>query len=164
MGGLAAQANVLRFVNSMRFILFTIFAIFTISTRAQEPCPPDSDTPRGRFIEFGGVTWPDERAVLDHLADSFRRLNNQVIYFLIYPGQNSCKDEARLRAVRAKNYLVKRHKIPQTDIVWKSGGFRPDLSVEIWLLPKGKALPEPSTFITIDASQVRLKKKCKVLR
>jgi hypothetical protein len=87
-----------------------------------------------------------------------------VIYFLIYPGQNSCKNEARLRAERAKNYLVKRHKIPQTDIVWKSGGFRPDLSVEIWLLPKDKPLPEPSTFITIDASQVRLKKKCKELR
>jgi hypothetical protein len=111
-------------------------------------------------MEHGNVRWRDERAVLDHLADSFRRLNNQVIYFLIYPGQNSCKDEARLRAVRAKKYLVQRHKIPQNDILWKSGGFRSDLSVEIWLLPKDKPLPEPQTFLTIECYRIRPTKPC----
>lgn len=114
-------------------------------------------------MEHGNVRWRDERAVLDHLADSFRRSNNQVIYFLIYPGLNSCKDEARLRALRAKQYLVQHHKIPQDDIVWKSGGFRTDLSVEIWLLPKDKPLPEPSTFVTIDPSQIHWRRKCKEL-
>jgi hypothetical protein len=116
-------------------------------------------------MEYGSsVKWRDERAVLDHLADSFRRSSNQVIYFLIYAGQNSCKDEARLRARRAKQYLVQHHKIPQVDIIWKNAGFRPDLSVEIWLLPKDKPLPEPSPFITIDRSQVRLSGKWKELR
>jgi hypothetical protein len=115
-------------------------------------------------MEHGNVRWRDERSVLDHLADSFRSANDQVIYFLIYAGQNSCKDEARLRAMRAKKYLVRHHKIPQTEIVWKNGGFRPDLSVEIWLLPKDKPLPEPSTFTTIDPSQVNLRRKCKELR
>ena len=115
-------------------------------------------------MEHGNVRWSDERGVLDHLADSFRKSNNQVIYFLIYPGQNSCKDEARLRAQRAKRYLVQRHRIPAVDIVWKSGGFRPDLTVEIWLLPKDKPLPEPSTFITIDPSQIHVSRKCTELR
>ena len=141
-------------------------AFLTISAKAQEPCPPD--LPCGgipRFMEYGSsVKWRDESAVLDQLADSFRRSSNQVIYFLIYPGQNSCKDEARLRALRAKQYLVQYHKIPQVDIVWKNGGFRTDLSVEIWLLPKGKPLPEPSTFITIDPSQIHLSGNCKELR
>ena len=149
----------------MRFILFTIVAFSTISAKPQEPCPPDS--PCGgipRFMEHGNVRWSDERGVLDHLADSFRKSNNLVIYFLIYPGQNSCKDEARLRALRAKNYLVERHKIPQADIVWKSGPFRPNLSVEIWLLPKDKPLPEPSTSITVDPVQVHWSRKCKELK
>ena len=115
-------------------------------------------------MEHGNIRWSDERAVLDHLADSFRRSRNQVIYFLIYPGQTSCENEARLRALRAKKYLVLHHKIPQPDIVWKEGSFRPDLSVEIWLLPKDKPLPEPSKFITIDPSNVRLRGKCKELR
>jgi hypothetical protein len=91
-------------------------------------------------------------------------MNNQVIFFLIYPGQNSCKDEARLRALRAKKYLVQRHRIPQNDIVWKSGRFRSDLSVEIWLLPKDKPLPEPETSLTIDPSQLQMNRKCKGLR
>jgi hypothetical protein len=115
-------------------------------------------------MEHGNVKWLDERAVLDHVADSYRRSSNQVIYFLIYPGQNPCKDEARLRTLRAKQYLVQRHKIPQAHIVWKNGGFRTDLSVQIWLLPKDTPLPEPSTFITIDPSHVRLSGKCKRLR
>jgi hypothetical protein len=154
---------------SMKFILFMVIALVTLSAKAQKPCPPDRppDAPCGdllRFMEHGNVRWGDERAVLDHLADSFRRMNNQVIFFLIYPGQNSCKDEARLRALRAKKYLVQRHRIPQNDIVWKSGGFRSDLSVEIWLLPKGKPLPEPETSLTIDPSRVQLNRKCKELR
>ena len=150
---------------SMKFIFFMAIAFLTISAKGQEPCPPD--LPCGgipRFMEHGNVRWSDERGVLDHLADSFRKSSNQVIYFLIYPGQNSCKDEARRRALRAKQYLVQRHKIPEADIVWKSGGFRPDLSVEIWLLPKDRPLPEPSNFITIDPSQVRLRGKCKELK
>jgi hypothetical protein len=144
-------------------MLFIVFA-FLLTARAQEPCP--ADLPCGgipRFMEHGNVKWRDERAVLDSLADSFRRSSNQVIYFLIYPGQVSCKDEARLRALRAKKYLVQHHKIPQADIIWKSGGFRPDLSVEIWLLPKNKPLPEPSTHTTIDPSLVHFG-KCKELR
>ena len=110
-------------------------------------------------MEYGNVRWRDERAVLDRLADSFGRSENQVIYFLIYAGQISCKDEARLRAMRAKKYLVLHHKIPQADIVWKDGGFRTDLSVEIWLLPKDKPLREPSP--TIDPKHVHLRRKCK---
>jgi len=109
------------------------------------------------------VKWSDERGVLDHLADSFRKSSEQVIYFLIYAGPVSCQDEARLRAERARNYLVQHHKIPQADIVWKTGGYRPDLSVEIWLLPKDKPLPESSTSTTIDPAQVRLSGKCKEL-
>ena len=114
-------------------------------------------------MEHGNVKWSDERAVLDRLADGVRKSQNQVIYFLIYPGKNSCNDEARLRAMRAKKYLVQHHKISGADIVWKSGGFRQELSVEIWLLPKDKPLPEPSTFLTIDPAQVHLSRRCKGL-
>ena len=115
-------------------------------------------------MEHGNLKWRDERAVLNHLADSFRKSNNQVIYFLIYAGQRSCENEARLRALRARTYLVQHHKISAADIVWKDGGFRPDVSVEIWLLPKDKPLPEPSTSITTGLSKVRLSRKCNELK
>jgi len=101
---------------------------------------------------------------LDHVAIQFRKSSNQVIYFLIYAGLRSCENEVRLRALRAKRYLVRHHKIPQASIIWKDGGLRPDLSVEIWLIPRDKPLPEPFTFITIDPSQVRLSRNCKELK
>ena len=149
----------------MKLLLLPIATAFlAINLNAQVPCPPD--VPCGgipRFMEHGNVRWSDERGVLDHLADSFRNSSNHLIYFLIYAGQNSCRNEARLRALRAKNYLVQHHKIPQADILWKDGGFRPDLSVQIWLMPKDKPLPEPDTSITIDPSEVHLKRKCKNL-
>jgi hypothetical protein len=146
----------------MSFILLIVAALFSIGP--QEPCPPDvACGGMQRFMEHGNVRWSDERAVLDHLADSFRKSKNQLIYFLIYPGQDSCKDEARLRAQRAKRYLVQHHKISRADIEWKSGGFRQELSVVILLLPKDKPLPEPSTFVTMDPTEVRLSRRCKGL-
>ena len=154
---------------SMNLMLFLVSAFLAVNANAQEPCSPDRlpDAPCGevlRLMEHGNVRWRDERGVLDHLADQFRRTNNQVIYFLIYPGQDSCKDEIRLRATRAKKYLVQRHRIPPNDIVWKRGGFRSDLSVQIWLLPKGKPLPQPDTSLTIDPSQIHVSRKCKELK
>jgi hypothetical protein len=146
----------------MKLVFFILIAFLPISAKAQEPCPPD--LPCGgipKFMEHGNIRWSDERAVLDRLAEVFRKSNDQVIYFLIYPGQISCKDEAQLRAMRAKNYLVQRKQIPKDKILWKSGAFRPDLSVVIWLLPKDKPLPEPSNFVTIDPSEVKLRKNCK---
>jgi hypothetical protein len=152
----------------MKYILFVVIVLLTTNVKAQEPCRPDRapDAPCGdifKFSEHGNLRWTDERASLDGLADIFRRSSNQLICFLIYPGVDSCKDEARLRALRAKKYLVQHHRIPQNDIVWKSGGFRKDLSVEIWLLPKGKPLPEPDTSFVIDPAP-RLSRKCKELK
>ena len=142
-------------------VVFMLNALFSMSP--QEPCPADVNC-RGtqRFMEHGNIKWSDERAVLDHLADSFRRSRDQLIYFLIYPGLSSCHDEARLRAMRAKKYLVQHHKISGASILWKRGSVRQDLSVEIWLLPKDKPLPEPSTSVTIDPSQIHLRRRCKL--
>ena len=74
---------------------------------------------------------------------------------------NSCKDEARLRALRAKKYLVQHHSISSKSISWRDGGFLPDLRFEIWLLRQDQPLPEPSTFLTIDPADVKSQRKCK---
>jgi len=150
----------------MKIILFfTLTGLLVISANDQECWPPQ--LPCGanlRFAEHGDISWGDERARLDVLAIHFRKSSNQVIYFLIYAGLHSCKHEARLRALRARKYLVQHHKLPQASIVWKDGGFKPDFSMEIWLLPSGKPLPEPSSFLTVDPSQVRFSKNCKELK
>ena len=125
----------------MKFILIiTVIVLSEVSTLSQEPCPPD--LPCGgipRFFEHGNIRWRDERAVLDHLALTFGKSPDHVIYFLIYAGLRSCKDEARLRALRAKKYLVQRHSITGRSIVWRDGGVRPDLSAANLVIASRKA-------------------------
>ena len=150
----------------MKFILLiTVIGLSAVSTPSQEPCPVDVPCGGiGRWAEHGNVRWSDERAQLDNLASQFRKLPNPVIHFLVYAGMRSCKDEARLRALRAKKYLVQHHSIPAQSISWKDGGFLPDLRVEIWLLRQDQPLPEPSTFTTIDPAYVKPQRSCKEFR
>ncbi len=147
----------------MKFILLVIvIKLLAVNTASQDPCPVDlpcGGTPR--WAEHGNVRWRDERARLDNLASQFRKSPDHAIYFIVYAGMRPCKDEARLRALRAKKYLVQRHSIPPKSISWRDGGFLPELSVQIWLLPQGKPLPEPFTSMTIDPADLASKRNCK---
>ena len=150
----------------MKLILLIIaIGFFGISAPSQDPCPVD--LPCGsipRWAEHGNVRWRDERARLDNLASQFRKSPDYVIHFLVYAGIRSCKDEARLRALRAKKYLVQHHSIPPKSISWRDGGFIRSFRVEIWLLRQDQPLPEPSTFMTIDPADVKSQRNCKELR
>ncbi len=148
-------------LGQMKFILLiTLIGFLAGNTPSQEPRPVDGGP---RWSEHGNVPWRDERSRLDNLAVQFRKSRNQLIYFLVYAGIGSCKDEARLRALRAKKYLVQHHSIPPKSIRWRDGGFLPELSFEIWLLRQDQPLPEPSTFMTIDPAAVKPQRNCKDL-
>ena len=134
-------------VNSCSRIIFIILAVGAIALGAhgQQPCAVDlpcNGIPR--FAEYGNIRARDERAVLDHLAKQLRLSSHEIVYVLVYAGQEACVNEARLRAQRIKNYLVKKHGIASDRIVLKDGGFRADLSTELWLLPKTQSLPPAS--------------------
>ena len=121
------------------------FSALALGARGQHPCPVD--LPCGgipRFAEYGNIRAVDERAVLDHLAQQLRMSPDEIVYVLVYAGQEACVDEARLRALRIRNYLVKKHAIASDRIVWKDCGFKVDLSTELWLLPRAKFLPDTS--------------------
>jgi len=147
------------------FFLITLIALLAVTTWSQERCPVDN--PCGgipRWSEHGDIRWPDEQARLDNLASQFRRSPTHVIHFLVYAGLHSCKGEARLRALRAKKYLVQHHGIPPKSISWRDGGFLPELSFEIWFLPQDRPLPEPVTFMTIDPAAVKSQRNCREYR
>jgi hypothetical protein len=146
----------------MKFVLIIALPLLVlVSTKGQEPCSPDH--PCGgipRFAEYGSLpSRDDERAVLDRLASQFRKTSDHVIYVLVYAGRRPCLDEAKARANRIKNYLIKKHAIEGNRINWKDAGFLSDLSIQIWLLPRRAKLPEPDR--TIELSQVQTRKNCK---
>ena len=137
-------------VSGHKKIAWALVAIWAIALciRAQKPCPPDD--PCGgipRFAEYGNLRAEDERAVLDHVAQQLRNSSDEIVYVLVYAGQEACVNEARLRTIRIKNYLVKKRAIAPDRIVLKDGGFKPDLSTELWLLPRTGRLPEASPML-----------------
>ena len=133
--------------NSHSRIVFIILAIssLALSARSQQPCPVDlpcNGIPR--FAEYGNIRASDERAVIDSLGKQLRLSSDEMVYIMIYAGQEACVDEARLRALRIKKYLVKKYAIATDRIVLKDGGFKVELSTELWLLPRSSRLPDVS--------------------
>ena len=147
----------------MKTIFLVIFsAFFLTGVKAQEP----SQSPRPvdsipRFAEYGNIRFGDEKALLDHVASSFRKLPDHVIYFLVYSDWRSCQPQGKARAVRAKNYLVKHHGIEAGRVVWKDGGLGTDLSVEIWLIGSDEDRREPfPIFDQLKLKQMQ-KRRCR---
>ena len=130
-----------------------VFAILAISALAfgahgQEPCPVDNPC-NGipRWAEYGNIREADERAVLDPVAKQLLKSSDQILYVLVYAGEVACVNEARRRLLRIKNYLVKKYAIAGDRIILKDGGFRADVSTQLWLLPRTSPLPDPMPML-----------------
>ena len=151
------KASVMRFakVYFMKPIFIIIIsAFFLAGLKAQEPSPsPRPVDSTGRWTEYGDIRFSDEKRLLDHLAVQLKKGPELVLYLLVYSDWRSCQQQGRARAVRAKNYLVKHHGIEASRVVWKDGGFRNDLSVEVWLIDGDEDRPEP--YSILDQSWAR---------
>ncbi len=147
----------------MRFALTIIFALFVgSSVYAQEHPSVRSVDAIPHYVEYGNIRSRDERAMLDHWASQFRLSPDGAIYIFAYSGRQTCKRVAEARAVRAKNYLVKKHGVPADRVIWKDGGFRERLSIELWLRPRADT--PPAAVPTVDPAEVEFLGECKRAR
>jgi hypothetical protein len=148
----------------MKLVLISVFSLFLgSSVSAQEPASTirPADAIPG-YLEYGDISFRDERALLDHWASQFRLSLDSVIYIFAYSGRRTCEGEAGARAIRAKNYLVRKHGIEAGRVIWKDGGFRENLSIELWLRTR-KDLP-PAAVPTVDPADVDFIEGCKRAR
>ncbi len=74
-------------------------------------------------------------------------------YLVCYGGRRGRTGEAQRRCDRAKDYLVTTRGIDGSRVVTVDGGFREDLTVELWIVPSGATPPAASP--TVDPSEVR---------
>ena len=107
---------------------------------------------------YGDLSPEDERAHLDNLAVALQQDKEQIAYLLLYAGRLACAGEIQARAVRMKNYLVKKHGIQPERVVWKDGGYRDVLTVEVLVWPRSAG--EPSVVPTVASSEAQIK-NCK---
>ncbi len=88
---------------------------------------------------------PHEQHVrLDYFADRLKQHDQKSTAFIIgYAGRRACPNDAQQRASWAKQYLVKRHKIPGARIRIIDGGHNDDVWVELFIVPPGGPSPLP---------------------
>jgi hypothetical protein len=106
-----------------------------------------------KIDEYGNIRFNDEKARLDNFAIELQNDPTAQGYIIAYGGRTGRTGEAQRRADRAKDYLVNTRGISADRIVTVDGGFREDLTVELWIVPQGATAPTASP--TVDPSEVR---------
>jgi hypothetical protein len=111
------------------------------------------------FDQYGNIPWKYEKRRLDNLAKLLINEPKVVTHIIVYAGQRYCPKDAPSRARRAKDYLINVHGISYDRVIWREGGHREDLTVEIYIKLRGEA--EPSASPTLGPSDVQIIKSCK---
>jgi hypothetical protein len=146
-------------MNMKSVLLVCVYLCSAMSIFGQEPalsngCPPVCDFQK--FDEIRTLSSNDLKVRLDNLATYLQRESSGVVVYLIaYAGPVACVGEAQRLSLRAKKYLVRKHRIASHRLFVTDGGYREGPMLEIWMLPSDVTRPEPHP--TVDRSQVRLK-------
>jgi hypothetical protein len=126
----------------------------------QEPilanrCPPVCGD-HEKFDEIRTLSSNDLKVRLDNLVTSLQRgSSDNVVYLIAYAGSVACVGEAQRLNIRAKRYLMRKHRIAPRRLFITNGGYREEALLEIWLLPS--RFPRPEATPTINRTQVRLR-------
>lgn len=137
-----------------------VFLLLIIAILSENLIAASQGVDSGRkFDEYGDIPFKDEKARLDNFAIELKSDPNAVGYLIVYGGRLSVRGIAKTRALRAKNYLVKKGGLTSNRIVWIDGGYREDLNTEIHIAPRGAIAPSPSP--SIDPSEVQFVKATK---
>ncbi|MGA9771525.1 MAG: hypothetical protein WBV94_21005 [Blastocatellia bacterium] len=132
-----------------------LLLIITIFAGDMVAASQEADSAR-KFDEYGDIGFEDEKARLDNIIVEMKRDQNAVGYLIVYGGRVSVKGIAKTRALRAKSYLVKKGSLTPDRIVWIDGGYREELTTELYIGPRGATAPGPSP--SVDLSEVKFVK------
>lgn len=126
---------------------------------ALEPVAPVEDGPTtyplGKLDMYGDISFKDEMSRLDILGSELQSKPETRAFIIVYAGRRARIAEAQRRAERAKAYLISQYGIDTRRIFAVDGGYRNDLTVEIWFGSRG--VPAPTAFPTVRPSEVQIR-------
>ncbi|HSE34396.1 MAG TPA: hypothetical protein VLA93_22675 [Pyrinomonadaceae bacterium] len=135
--------------------LATFQAVFAQQSSVNKPLAPD------KFDQWGDIQFSDEIVHLDKIANQLKEWRLSIVYLVIYAGERACKDEAKARGIRARDYLLKQDIEPER-IVWIDAGWKKNLSVEVWIWPPQFGRPKLKLDDTLKRSKVTIEANCKI--
>lgn len=97
-----------------------------------------------KFDEYIEIPFSVERERLDNFAIQLKMSPGAIGWYFIFAGSKSCPGEARRRAIKAKNYIVKKHGIQAERVIWAVEGYREELTVELWVRARSRGKPAPT--------------------
>jgi len=107
-----------------------------------QPAVPDAR----KFDEYSTLPISDEKARLDNFAVHLQNEPQLNGYIIVYAGPRARPGEAKTRAKRAKEYLVKARGLDPARIIILVGGKRDRLEVELYALPSSISPPTPNPY------------------
>lgn len=107
-----------------------------------------------KFDEYGDIRFSDEKARLDNFGIQLLNMKDMVGYIVVYAGQKATVAEAKVRANRAREYLIAVRHISPERLKAIDGGHHAELTVTLWIWP-AEAEP-PLLMPTVDPSQVEI--------
>ena len=144
-------------------IIGLLFAIPLAGHAKRPPTNQPQEIRDYKFDEWGNIPFKEEKERLDYIAQQLHREPDKIVFMEILAGKRACVHEARARAMRAKNYLVRRRKINAGRIRWKDCGYRDDATTVVWLVPSDwSLLNNPKAFPYLKPVGVKFDRNCKL--
>lgn len=109
-----------------------------------------------KIDEISNFNWEDLMARLDFFAIQLQNAPASSGYVIVYDGRRSRRGEAQGWMHCIKNYLVERRGMDAHRIMIVNGGYRGNLTVEMWLVPLADSPPKATP--TVKPQDVRFKK------
>lgn len=119
-------------------------------------CPPESSAAYAKTTfgvthfkldEFGDIRNGDTKARLDNLAVLLQEDPTLQAHLVVYGGRRGARGQATRRAEWLKNYMVTTRALDPARVITVEGGFRDELSGELWLSPRGAPAPPPKPTV-----------------
>lgn len=110
--------------------------------------------PAIKFDAWANLRFSDEKARLDNFAIQLINQEDATGHIIVYAGRKATVAEAQLRANRARDYLINVRKLDPQRLKAIDGGYREELTVELYITPAGA--PPPLLMPTVDPDQVQL--------
>lgn len=115
-----------------------------------------TDRPIEDKDDGGGLTFEQDKPRIDLFAADMKKRSAAKGYIIAYGGLVSYNNEARIRLRCIQHHLIKVHGIPSSRLKLIDGGYRTEVSVNLFLVESDD--PKPTAFATVNREAVRMRK------
>jgi len=98
-----------------------------------------------------GLTFEEDKPRIDQFAEEIKRNRSAEAYIIAYGGLLSYKNEAGIRLRCIRNRLIRIHKISASRLKFIDGGYRVEVSVQLFLVKPGEQKPTADPSVNREA-------------